>query len=56
MKTFEVLIKVRFKTSNADDAERAADLLVDDIVTDGQEWDDFTVERVEWDMIEHVTR
>ena len=56
MKTFEVMIKVRFKTSNMDDAERSADLLVDDILTDGQEWDDFTVERAEWDQIGHVTR
>ena len=56
MKTFEVTIKVRFKTSTMDDATRSADLLVDDILTDGQEWDDFTVERVEWDQIGEVTR
>ena len=56
MKTFEVMIKVRFKTSNMDDAEKSADLLVDDILTDGQEWDDFTVERVEWDQIGQMAR
>ena len=54
MKTFEVTIKVRIKTSTMDDAERSADLLVDELVCDGQEWDDFTVEKAEWDHIGEV--
>ena len=51
MKTFEVTITVYIKTSNMDEAERSADLLVDDILTDGQEWDNFTVRKAEWDHI-----
>ena len=50
------MIKVRITADITDiaDVAKSADLLVDDILRDGLEWDDFTVEKAEWNHIGEV--